>query len=164
MGSGIGSYSGTGGSSQPYAPLYHVEPKMHKYDEQNGTFHDGQYDVNPTARSLTSMINGNYIGNKNTNNDNLPYVIDKNGNIIVGNRNGNGKEGLPTPHPTLIGGSDPVVQMAGILKIRGGKIYSYDDRSGHFKPNVLSLSVADETFGKLPAILFHKDFKGGAKL
>lgn len=132
---------------------------MHQYDIDSGTYHDGQYDVNPTAKPLDTMVNGNYIGNKSVNEDNLPYVIDEAGNIIVGKRNGNGRNGVPTPHPTLIGGKDPVVQMAGILKIRGGKIYSYDDRSGHFKPNIQSMKVADEAFGKLPKQLFHKDFK-----
>lgn len=122
MGSGSGSYTGTGSSSQPFAPTYHVEKSMRQYDIDNGTYHDGKYDVNPTAKPLASMINGNYIGNKSVNEDNLPYVIDKQGNIIVGKRNGNGRDGAPTPHPTLIGGKDPEVQMAGILKIRGGKI------------------------------------------
>lgn len=75
-------------------------------------------------------------------------------------RNGNGREGLPTPHPTLIGGKDPQVQMAGLVKIRGGKIISYDNRSGHYKPNIKSISVADEAFGKLPASVF-KNKKGG---
>lgn len=158
MGSGLGSYSGTGGASQPFAPLYHVEKQMHQYDIDNGTFRNGQYYKNPTAKTLDSMINGNYVGNKSTNEENLPYVIDTTGNIIVGKRNGNGRGGAPTPHPTLIGGADPVVQIAGILKIRGGKIYSYDDRSGHFKPNAKSMSVADEIFGKLPMQLFHKNF------
>ena len=67
------------------------------------------------------MINGNYIGNKTTNESGLPYVIDMNGNIIVGKRSGNGRGpgALPTPHPTLIGGNDPQVQMAGLLKIGG---------------------------------------------
>ena len=69
------------------------------------------------------MINGNYIGNKTTNESGLPYVIDMNGNIIVGKRSGNGRGpgALPTPHPTLIGGNDPQVQMAGLLKIGGEK-------------------------------------------
>lgn len=159
MGSGSGSYSGTSGGSQNYSPYYHVEKSMHQYDIDSGTYHNGKYDLNPTAKKLEEMINGNYIGSKKMNDDSLTYAIDQNGNIIVGKRNGNGKNGLPTPHPTLIGGKDPIVQMAGMLKIRGGKIYSYDDRSGHFKPNPQSMKVADEVFGKLPQQLFHKDFK-----
>ena len=101
------------------------------------------------------IIHGNYIGDKRTNTD-MPYVIDMQGNIIVGKRNGNGKGGLATPHPTLIGGKDPQVQMAGMLHIQGGKIASYDNISGHFKPNPKSMPVADEAFGKLSSKLFKK--------
>lgn len=57
---------------------------------------------------------------------------------------------------TLIGGKDPQVQMAGIVHIHSGKIASYDNQSGHFKPNAKSMQVADEAFGKLPSILFKK--------
>ncbi len=156
MGSGAGgSYSGTNGGSQPYAPSYHVEKSMHKMDVANGTFHDGHYDKNPTAKKLSDMIQGNYIGDKRTNLD-IPYVIDKNDNIIVGRRNGNGRDGAPTPHPTLIGGKDPQVKMAGILHIQGGKIASYDNQSGHYKPNIKSMEAADAAFSKLSPQLFKK--------
>ncbi len=156
MGSGSsGSYSGTSGASQPYAPLYNVEPKMHQFDINNGTYHDGHYDKNPTAKNLTDMINGNYIGDKRTTLE-VPYVIDKHGNIIVGRRSGNGRGGAPTPHPTLIGGKNPQVQMAGILHIHGGKISIYDNHSGHYKPNIKSMSAADAAFSKLPKILIKK--------
>lgn len=90
----------------------------------------------------------------------MPYVIDMEGNIILGKRNGNGREGIPTPHPTLIGGENPRVQMAGLVKIRGGKIISYDNQSGHFKPNIQSMPIADKAFGKLPSSVFKKK-KGG---
>lgn len=161
MGSGSGnSYSGTRGGSQPYAPSYHVEPKMKQMDINNGTYHNGQYDKNPTAKNINDMINGNYIVGKTFNSEGMPYVIDMNGNIILGKRNGNGRDGLPTPHPTLIGGKDPQVQMAGLVKIRGGKIVSYDNQSGHYKPNSKSMAVADEAFGKLPSSVFKKQ-KGG---
>ena len=149
--------------SQPYAPTYHVEPDMHQQDIKNGVYHDGQYDKNPTAQNLSDAIKGNYVVSKTFNDDKLTYVVDLDGNIIFGKRNGNGKQAgsLPTPHPTLIGGKDPQVKVAGILKIRGGKIYSYDNQSGHFKPNIKSIETADEVFGQLPKQLFHKDFKGG---
>ncbi len=161
MGSGSsGSYSGTGGGSQPYAESYHVESKMHNADIKNGVYHDGHYDKNPTAKSINEMINGNYIGSK-TFNGKMPYVIDLDGNIILGKRNGNGRDGLPTPHPTLIGGKDPQVKMAGIVDIRGGKIHSYDNQSGHYKPNEKSMPASDEAFGKLPKSLFSK--KGGKR-
>jgi hypothetical protein len=161
MGSGSGgSYSGTNGGSQPYAPSYHVEQKMHQYDVNNGTYHDGKYDKNPTAKNLSDVINGNYIGSKSTSFQ-MPYVIDMDGNIIIGKRNGNGRgdNAVPTPHPTLIGGKDPVVKMAGILEVRGGKIYKYDNQSGHYKPNIKSMDAADEAFAKLDPKLFHKNFK-----
>lgn len=155
MGSGAGGSYGSGSGSQPYAPSYHVEKSMHENDIKNGTYHDGHYDKNPTAKNINDMINGNYIGNKNTNIV-MPYVIDMDGNIILGRRNGNGRDGAPTPHPTLIGGKDPQVQMAGMVHIQGGKIASYDNNSGHYKPNSKSMGVADEAFGKLPSILFTK--------
>ena len=158
MGSGAGGSYGGGSGSQPYAPSYHVEKSMHEQDIQNGTYHDGHYDKNPTAQNINDMINGNYIGDKRTNID-MPYVIDLDGNIILGRRNGNGKGGAPTPHPTLIGGTDPQVQMAGIVHIQGGKIVSYDNQSGHYKPNAKSMHVADEAFGKLPSTLFKKKGK-----
>ena len=156
MGSGArGNYGGGGSGSQPYAPSYHVEKSMHEMDIKNGTYHDGHYDKNPTAQNINDMINGNYVGNKKTNID-MPYVIDLDGNIILGRRNGNGRDGAPTPHPTLIGGKDPQVQMAGIVHIQGGKIASYDNQSGHYKPSSKSMNVADEAFGKLPSVLFKK--------
>ncbi len=162
MGSGSSGPYGSGSGSQPYASSYHVEATMHQHDIATGVYHDGKYDKNPTAERLDNKINGNYIGDKRTS-FTVPYVVDLNGNIIIGKRNGNGRgEGaLPTPHPTLIGGKDPQVKIAGMLEIRGGKIYSYDNQSGHFKPNIKSMDAADEAFGKLSPSLFHKNFKKG---
>lgn len=154
MGSGIsGRYGGGKNGSQPYAPLYHVEKSMLDQDVQKGTFHDGRYDKNPTSQKLNDMIKGDYIGSPKLSAD-MPYVIDINGSIIIGKRNGNGRTGRATPHPTLIGGKDPLVQTAGIVYIRNGKITSYDNRSGHYKPNIKSMAVADDAFRKLPSILF----------
>jgi len=151
---GSGAY-GNYGKSQPYAPSYHVVQSMLELDIENGIIRNGKYIKNPTAQNINDMINGNYLGNKSTNID-MPYVIDLDGNIILGRRNGNGKDGKPTPHPTLIGGKDPQVQMAGIIHIHGGKISSYDNKSGHYRPSTKSMTVADELFGKLPAKLFRK--------
>ena len=51
----------------------------------------------------------------------LPYVITTSGDIIVGRRNGNGKDGLATPHPTLIGGKNPTQEAtSGIREDVGG--------------------------------------------
>ncbi len=165
MGSGYSNlYSGTSGHSQPYASAYKVTSSMHERDIKNGIYHNGKYDKNPTAVNIKDVINGNYIYSKNYNDNNLTYVIDHNGNIIFGRRNGNGRDGLPTPHPTLIGGKDPTVVIAGILKIRGGKIYDYNNMSGHFKPNIKSLEAADVAFSKLSKNLFAKNFVRKDKL
>ena len=165
MGSGhSGLYQGTRGGSQPFAPFYSVMPDMHKHDIESGVVQNGAYSQNPTAKNITELIQGNYIVDKKTNGL-FTYVIDQEGNIIVGKRNGNGKgPGVaPTPHPTLIGGTNPKVQCAGMLDIRGGKIFSFDNRSGHFKPNEKSLETAKAIFSKLPSNLFHKNYNGGGK-
>lgn len=161
MGSGNSSaYSKGNGASQEYAKSYHVDKPMLDADKKRGTYHDGHYDKNPTAENLLDKINGDYIVDKNYT-IMLPYVVDLKGNIIVGLRNGNGKsrDVLPTPHPTLIGGSDPQVKVAGILDIRNGKIFNYDNQSGHYKPHVKSMRAADDAFKKLPPSVFSNDAK-----
>ncbi len=37
-----------------------------------------------------------------------------------------------------------------------GVMASYDYQSGHYKPNIKSMEVADEAFGKLPSTVFKK--------
>jgi hypothetical protein len=53
--------------------------------------------------------------------------------------------------------------MAGMVDIRNGKIFSWDDRSGHYKPNSESKKFADKAFGKLPKSVFVKRKKKGNK-
>lgn len=160
MGSGIsGNYSGTRPIevSQPYASSYGVTPEMLQFDIDRGIY-DGAYQKNPTARNIYDVINGEYIISSSRNRY-LTYVIDMNDNIIVGERNGNGFGGKATPHPTLIGGKDPKVKMAGILYLEKGKITGYDHLSGHYKPNIKSMDVAREVFNKLPCYLFKGENK-----
>ncbi|MDH3976667.1 MAG: hypothetical protein OEV42_20580 [Deltaproteobacteria bacterium] len=83
------------------------------------------------------------------------YVVDDAGNIVIGTRGGQ-----RMPHPTLIGGSNPQVRAAGIVDIRGGRIYSVNNASGHYKPGVGSLDAAEEAFGQLPSSSFRTDFQG----
>lgn len=160
MGSGkSGKYNGTRGSSQPYARSYAVCKDMREWDEKRGIYSKKHgYTKNPTAKKLTELINGNYIVSKREC-IHIPYVITTKGDIIVGRRNGNGKDGDPTPHPTLIGGKNPKVKCAGILEIAGGKIKSIDVNSGHFKPNKKSLPEAKKILEKLPKKLFHKKYE-----
>ena len=160
MGSGIsGNYIGTRPTetSQPYSSSYNVTSEMLQFDINRGVY-DGTYEKNPTARNIYDAINGEYIISSKRDKY-LTYVIDMNDNIIVAERNGNGFNGKATPHPTLIGGKDPKVKMAGILHLNNGKIVGYDHMSGHYKPNIKSMDIAKKAFGKLPSYLF----KGGKK-
>ena len=158
MGSGVtGNYSGTIEKSQTYMSSYSVTDEMLQFDIDRGVY-DGKYDKNPTAKNILDAVNGEYLFSKDKT-KNYTYVIDLDGNIIIGERNGNGFTGKATPHPTLIGGENPKVKMAGILHVENGKIVSYDHMSGHFKPNIKSMKEADKAFSKLPSYLF----KGGKK-
>jgi hypothetical protein len=154
-------YSGTMPKSQPYAKSYHVTPEMLEYDKKRGVY-NGTYEINPTAQNITQSGNDQYIISPKAS-GNYTYVVTLSGDLIIGKRNGNGGKGhgKATPHPTLIGGADPQVRVAGIVNLSEGKIVRYDNMSGHFKPNIKSMKEADKAFGKLPKSLFHKSFKGG---
>ncbi|MBP5287563.1 MAG: hypothetical protein J6Z08_06680 [Elusimicrobiales bacterium] len=151
-------YSGTMPKSQHYAKAYHVTPEMIEYDKQRGVY-NGIYELNPTAQNITKNGNSEFVISKNAN-DWYTYVVKLNGDIIVGKRNGNGRGGKATPHPTLVGGTDPLVQVAGMLLLKKGKILKFNHESGHFKPNIKSMKAAKEAFSKLPATIFHKEYKG----
>ncbi|RCX18763.1 RHS repeat-associated protein [Anaerobacterium chartisolvens] len=133
-----------------------VDPTMQAADETAGVLKKGSYVKNPTAQNINSLIKegSNYVGNSRFNGQYM-YVVDPQGNIIIGSRGGQ-----HMPHPTLIGGSNPQVQAAGIVEIRGGKIYKVDNASGHFKPGAGSLDAAQGAFSKLPSNVFSKDFQG----
>lgn len=143
MGSGISSsYSGTEGSSQPYAETYHVVGKMMDDDKKDPNVYDKTtgYFKNPTATTLEDATVGNRIkiAGKDANGP-MTYVMDKDGNIIVGKRVNPNDGSNHAPHPTLIGGKDPEVQCAGMLTFEGGKISKVDNQSGHFRPNAQSM-------------------------
>lgn len=164
MGSGIcGNYSGTIEKSQSFSPKgYHVDKPMLEHDREKGTYKDDGYSKNPTAININdAIIDGKIVVDGKVANGQFTYVVDLNGNLIIGRRNGSNK--FQTPHPSLIGGKDPVVKMAGMVDIRNGKIHGWDDRSGHFKPNIKSMKYADEAFDKLSKEIFVKDFNGGKK-
>lgn len=129
---------------------------MQPKDIEHGKLVDGVYTTNPTAQNISDSIKpgSNYVGNSKMNGQ-FMYVIDTNGNIIIGSR-----AGEHMPHPTLIGGPNPTVQGAGIVEIRGGKIYSIDNASGHFKPDSSSMVNVQNAFEQLPSNVFHRDFQG----
>ena len=133
-----------------------VDPEMQPKDIEKQVLINGEYKLNPTAKNINDYIsdNTNYVKDKHFNGK-FMYVIDKDGNIIIGDGN---KDYYP--HPTLIGGENPQVQSAGMVEIRGGKIYKIDNASGHFKPGAGSLDISQEFFEQLPEKVFSKDFKG----
>jgi hypothetical protein len=135
---------------------YNVDPSMQAKDIEMGVLHDGAYIKNPTAQNINDLVkpNSNYLGGKQMNGQYM-YVVDLDGNIIIGTR-----AGQHMPHPTLVGGTNPTVQGARIVDIRGGKLYSVDNGSGHFKPDLSSLKDVEKAFENLPSNIYHKDFKG----
>jgi len=127
---------------------------------------DGSYVKNPTAQYLSEMITeSGKIGGKKMSGV-FMYVVDNEGNIIIGSR---GSKLDPTKfparggyaHPTLIGGENPQILGAGMVDIRGGKIYKSDNISGHFQPGAESLKAVKKAFEKIvPEKGFKKDFQG----
>ena len=140
--------------------LYSVVPEMSEIDMKRGTLVNNSYIKNPSAKDITTYVNNtNYLGTggkKGALNGEYMYTIDTNNNIIIGNRVTNQvvkKYGLP--HLTLLGGKNPQVQGAGIIEIRGGKIYKIDNASGHFQAGT------EEVFReKIPSKYFSNDFEG----
>ena len=153
MGSGSsGPYGGGSTGSQPYAPSYHVVPDMLTTDKKDSDIYKSNsgYFKNPTATNLENAIDGNrVVFNGKSVKGQFTYVMDTNGNIIFGKRYNPNNSSKRSPHPTLIGGKNPEVQCAGIIKFTKGRILSVDDRSGHFRPNSKSLEKVDSFLDKL---------------
>lgn len=160
MGSGVsGLYSDTVDGSQPYARLYGVVPMMHERDKRDKTIWDDEegYLKNSSAVNIADAATDHsivYQGHKA--NGWMTYVVDSDGNLIFGKRDNPINTFSRTPHPMLIGGKDPKVQVAGMIEFRGGKIYDIDVRSGHFRPARQSLEAAERVLSKLPKGVFHK--------
>lgn len=168
MGSGSSSsYNDITTGSQPYAPTYHVTNDMLKCDRKDPDIYNPNtgYFHNPTAQNLEESIRDGdiYIDGEKAD-SRFPYVLDQSGNIIFGTRTNPNNPDKRSPHPTLIGGKDPQVQCAGILKISDGKIVSVDNASGHFKPNILSM---EKVYNALESLrirypeIFSPKYKGG---
>ena len=158
----LGNFASSAKTASEYANAtnkgaWTVDPSFRSADEAAGVLVNGSYIKNPTARNLSDSVtaSGKVRVDGQLANGQYMYVVDPSGNIVIGTRGGQ-----RMPHPTLIGGSNPQVQAAGIVDIRGGKIYSVDNASGHFKPGNGSLQNAESAFGGLPSNSFHTDFKG----
>jgi RHS repeat-associated protein len=137
-------------------PTWGVDPTMFPGDTAAGVLRDGSYQTNPTRMAFADLevtpggklkhggqlLNGQYM-----------YVVDQNGQILLGTRSGS-----RMPHPTLVGGVDPRVQAAGIMDIRGGKIHGIDTASGHFKPSAASLDAVERALSDVDRKVFAKNF------
>ena len=169
MGSGSSSsYSGAGGS-QPYAETYHVVPKELAKDKKDPDIYSptSGYFKNPTATTITDAVKDGsvYLGDNKANGQ-LTYVLNQDGEIVFGKRSNPNDSSKRSPHPTLIGGKDPQVQAAGMITFTKGKIFSVDNNSGHFWPNVQSMAKVESALQRLydsNPELFHKKSKWSKK-
>ncbi|MCU0432817.1 MAG: hypothetical protein MUC87_05135 [Bacteroidia bacterium] len=146
-----------------------VEPDMRLIDENKGLVVNGEYLDNPTAMNIEDIVVNPQSGKlrmpnqKQVLDGQFMFVIDIEGNIIIGTR----AKGYPAPfdgkapHPTLIGGKNPITQGAGIVEFRGGKIYSVDNISGHFKPfNEMIIAIENSFMQKFSSKSFSPNFEG----
>lgn len=152
MGSGSGGiYSGAGGS-QPYAESYHVIRQELSKDKQDPDIYNPNtgYFKNPTATSLDDAVHDKsvYLDGKKANGT-YTYLMDKNGEIIIGKRSNPNNSSKRAPHPTLIGGKNPEVQVAGMITFKNGKISDVDNQSGHYRPNIQSMGKVNAALQKL---------------
>uniref|UniRef100_A0A7C9JD95 Uncharacterized protein n=1 Tax=Muribaculaceae bacterium Z82 TaxID=2304548 RepID=A0A7C9JD95_9BACT len=163
MGSGTsGLYAGTAGSSQPYAESYGVVPEMHKRDRDDENIWSGSegYAKNGTATDLEKSIkDGKVYVAGNPIHGRIIYVINMQGEMIIGKRNNPNDPSARSPHPMLIGGKNPQVRMAGMIEFKNGKIFDFDNDSGHFRPPRQSEIEVRKVFDRLPNEVFHKTSK-----
>ncbi|PLS29551.1 hypothetical protein [Bifidobacterium parmae] len=124
---------------------------MLELDKKAGIYKPGRgYFKNPSRIDLEKAVKGDSImfGGKNASGT-FMYVLNADGRIIFGARRNPYNSKGRSPHPTLLGGKDPIVQAAGLLTIRGGKIVSFDDQSGHFRPSSKSMDKVETALRKI---------------
>lgn len=153
MGSGIsGNYSGITQASQSYASFYHVTKDMLERDKQDSNIYNPNtgYFKNPTTTNLEKSITDNriYIGGKRAHGT-MTYIMDEKGNVLFGIRKNPNNLNKRAPHPTLLGGKDPIVKCAGMITFSKGKIVSVNNSSGHYKPNIKSMELVDRFMERL---------------
>lgn len=124
---------------------------LHRVDNGSGTG-----GVNLQSGKIRDA-NGNVISTDNVNGEGLMYVIDEFDNIHIGGRGGANSY----PHPTLIGGTNPNVKSAGMIRFKDGRILEVNRNSGHFKPSSEALQEAQRVFTvKFPQNSFDSNFRG----
>jgi hypothetical protein len=120
------------------------------------------YVKNPSAKPMNAILkNGKVAGGFE--NGVFAYVVDNDGQIIIGKRLGEpgNAPGRATgmPHPTLIGGKNPTVQAAGEVEIKAGRIARIDNQSGHYQPSRSAMKTAIKSYMELPTSAFHPEFR-----
>ena len=91
----------------------------------------------------------------NVNGEGLMYAVDNSGIIHIGGRGGVNS----FPHPTLLGGINPNVKCAGMIKFNQGRILEINNNSGHFKPSALNLEQIKSVFqNQFPTNSFDTNF------
>lgn len=87
------------------------------------------------------------------------YVITEDYRIVIAARSGRQRD---LPHPSLIGGLDPLALGGGLVEFRDGRILRVlIHSSGHFRPGGTDATeVALALFDRLPPGAFHRDFQG----
>jgi hypothetical protein len=136
-------------------PRFSVGFDLKWQDIDAGVLTPEGYQLNPKLQNLESLLDpSGKLGGK-TLSGNYMYVVDDQGAVYIGTR-----AGQHMPHPTLIGGEDPTVLAAGEIDIRGGRIYSINNLSGHFQPSPQSLGTMYRAFSRLPDTAFRRDFQG----
>jgi hypothetical protein len=160
-----GSRSGMG--SQLYAPTYHVIAEMMDRDKQDNNIYNPKtgYFINPFSISIPDAIkNGQIQMDGHSVHGTYTYVLNENGDVVFAKRFNPNSSKSRAPHPNLIGGKDPQVQCAGMIRIEKGRIVWYNNNSGHFRPNAKSLEKVNNAMEKLKRIhpeIFAKNYKGG---
>lgn len=166
MGSGSKGPYGNNGGSQPYADSYHVVGEMMDKDKQDPNIYDARkgYFKNPLASTIENAIDGKRVVMNNVSADGVyTYVLDSDSNVVFAKRFNPNNSASRAPHPTLIGGKDPVVQCAGMIHFRKGRIVWFNNDSGHFRPNEKSLEKVDLAMNNLRAkypFIFDKAYIG----
>ena len=82
------------------------------------------------------------VNTDNVNGEGLMYAVDNSGVIHIGGRGGDNS----FAHPNLIGGINPNIKCAGMIKFNQGKILEITNKSGHFKPSAANLEQIKSIF------------------
>jgi len=130
-------------------------PTSYKINTTKVKYDDIHTNVNPQSGKIKDN-DGIVIHTDNVNGDGLMYAVDEAGNVHIGTRGGTANS---FPHPTLIGGINPNVKSAGMIKFKEGRILEINNNSGHFKPSAANLQQIESIFqNKFPANSFDLNF------